>query len=705
MEKILSVLENIKGYLPLIRLADLLDVAIVAYLVYKLLSLVKSTRAANILKGVAIFLAALWLSSKLNLRVVNYILSHMVEWGVLALIIVFQPEIRRILEQLGSKNIRLLRTLAPEKELPELERAIDQTVLACTEMSRTRTGVLIVFERKILLDDVVRSGTTLDASVSSELLKNIFFVKAPMHDGAVIIRNGRILGAGCMLPLSKNVNLSRESGDAPPGGHRHEREFRCRGGHRLGGDGLHLCGHRWDAEAPSAGGDPVPAAAQRADAPAGGDRIGPASRCGNCFGPGERGSRTMKKNDASRKALRIIGSILVAIALWIYVDTVTSPEVTLKVKNVPVEFSGEDTTLADRGLMLLSGYDTTVDLVIKGPRNELRKLDRSKIRIVANTSNIKEAGSQTLTYEVVFPDNIRRGKLTVDSASIYSITVTVGELDSKEVPIQCEIVGSVADGYMAGELTLDPEVLLLRGQRDDLLNVSYAKVRLDITGADKTVVQALEFELYDHNDVKIENSAIRSSEKLIGATMPVSTVKEVPLRVNFVEAVGATMETVDYTISPATVKLVGEKARLDEIDSIVLDTLYVQDLEDSQSLTYTIPVPEDVTIADGVDTATVTVVVRGVTERTLTVSRFTFENVPEGMTATAETESLNVRLRGLTAEVNALTAENVHIVADLSGLTGAGVHTVPVTIRIEGYENIGIKGSYQMVVDLKVASD
>ena len=267
---------------------------------------------------------------------------------------------------------------------------------------------------------------------------------------------------------------------------------------------------------------------------------------------------------------------------------------------------------------------------------------------------------------------------------------------------------------MAGELTLDPEVLLLRGQRDDLLNVSYAKVRLDITGADKTVVQALEFELYDHNDVKIENSAIRSSEKLIGATMPVWTVKEVPLRVNFVEDVGATMETVDYTISPATVKLVGEKARLDEIDSIVLDTLYVQDLEDSQSLTYTIPVPEDVTIADGVDTATVTVVVRGVTERTLTVSRFTFENVPEGMTAEEAAEidpawfegAESVGICGATSTPKWLMQEVAdRIVADLSGLTGAGVHTVPVTIRIEGYENIGIKGSYQMVVDLKVASD
>ena len=212
MDAILAVLEKIWRYLLTIRITDLLDIAIMAYLVYKLLSLVKSTRAANILKGVAIFLAALGISSALELRGVNYLLSHMVEWGVLALIILFQPEIRQILEQLGSRNIRLLRVFVPEQQMTELERAIDQTVMACTEMSQSRTGVLIVFERKILLDELVRSGTTLDAAVSSELLKNIFFVKAPMHDGAVIIRHGRILGAGCMLPLSKNVNLSRDLG-------------------------------------------------------------------------------------------------------------------------------------------------------------------------------------------------------------------------------------------------------------------------------------------------------------------------------------------------------------------------------------------------------------------------------------------------------------------------------------------------------------
>lgn len=212
MDSIISVLQNGWRYLTLVRITDVLDVAIMSFAIYKLLSLVRSTRAENILKGIVIFILALWLSSLLNLRGINYIMSYVVEWGVLALFIVFQPELRRGLEQLGSRNIRLLRILAPQQQSSELERAIDQTVLACTEMSKSRTGVLIVFERKILLNEVLRSGTTLDAAVSSELLKNIFFVKAPMHDGAVIIRNGRIGGAGCMLPLSKNVNLSRDLG-------------------------------------------------------------------------------------------------------------------------------------------------------------------------------------------------------------------------------------------------------------------------------------------------------------------------------------------------------------------------------------------------------------------------------------------------------------------------------------------------------------
>ena len=197
-------------YLLTIQITDLLDIAIMVFVLYKVLTLVQSTKAASLVKGLFVFLAALALSSLFHLNGINYIMSKMVEWGVLALIILFQPEIRRVLEQMGSRRFIAFFTHAETGNTKDT--TISQTVLACSEMSQSRTGALIVFEREILLDDMVRSGTVLDASVSSELLKNIFFVKAPMHDGAVIIRNGRVLGAGCMLPLSKNVNLSRDLG-------------------------------------------------------------------------------------------------------------------------------------------------------------------------------------------------------------------------------------------------------------------------------------------------------------------------------------------------------------------------------------------------------------------------------------------------------------------------------------------------------------
>ena len=201
---------TIGRYLMMLRVRDLLDMAIVGFVFYKILTLMKSTRAASLLKGVLVFLAALMLSYILQMRSITFIMRSLVSWGVLALVILFQPEIRRILEEVGSR--RFIAFFTRTEAGTAVEQAIDQTVLACTEMSQSRTGALIVFERENLLDDMVRSGTVLDAAVSSELLKNIFFVKAPMHDGAVIVRNGRVLGAGCMLPLSKNVNLSRDLG-------------------------------------------------------------------------------------------------------------------------------------------------------------------------------------------------------------------------------------------------------------------------------------------------------------------------------------------------------------------------------------------------------------------------------------------------------------------------------------------------------------
>lgn len=207
-----AIVEKVLRYASTIRLTDWVDIALMAYGIYVVLKLVGQSRAASVGRGVLIFLVALGASDFFKLNSVYFILRNIVTWGVLALLIIFQPEIRRMLEQLGSSKLTSLNPFAKVQQAGALETAISQTVDACTEMSASRTGVLIVFERENKLDDIARTGTIVDAQVSVQLLKNIFFVKAAMHDGACIVRDGRLYAGGCQLPLTHNPNISRDLG-------------------------------------------------------------------------------------------------------------------------------------------------------------------------------------------------------------------------------------------------------------------------------------------------------------------------------------------------------------------------------------------------------------------------------------------------------------------------------------------------------------
>ena len=203
-----------QDYFPMIRfqLSDLLDIAILSFVIYKLLWMLRKTSSGRVMRGILIFLLAMFLSYTLDLTATSFVLDRVVELGILALVILFQPEIRRVLERLGSGKLSSMFSSQRPASPYDMETAIRETVEAYTSMSKDKVGALMVFERKNLLDDVIKTGTPLDCSVSSELLKNLFWNKAPLHDGAVIVREGRIVGAGCMLPLSGNVNLSRDLG-------------------------------------------------------------------------------------------------------------------------------------------------------------------------------------------------------------------------------------------------------------------------------------------------------------------------------------------------------------------------------------------------------------------------------------------------------------------------------------------------------------
>ncbi len=210
MNAILNFFKDLISMLPIIKVMDVVDILLVAYLIYKLFFMLRTTGAARILKSVVIILLMTALTQLLNMYLTNFILDRVVEIGLIVLVVIFQPELRRMLEKLGGKSFREI--LSTKEEKRDIDRVITQTVNACEIMSKERTGALIVFERTTSLMDYQKSGTVIDAIVSTELLRNIFFIKAALHDGAVIIRNERIAAAGCVLPLTENHNISSDLG-------------------------------------------------------------------------------------------------------------------------------------------------------------------------------------------------------------------------------------------------------------------------------------------------------------------------------------------------------------------------------------------------------------------------------------------------------------------------------------------------------------
>ena len=206
MDSILLLWQNLTS----ITVSDVIDIAVVSFLIYQVVKLVRETSSARIIRGVIVLIGAMWISNILQLTMVNYLFQTVLTWGILVIAIVFQPELRRVLERVGKSKLSSL--MLRNDTIPVEENAILEIVHACSEMSWSRTGALIIFERKESLEDVIRTGTVVNADVKDELVRNIFYEGAPLHDGAMIIRGGRVYAAGCVLPLSPNPNLAKELG-------------------------------------------------------------------------------------------------------------------------------------------------------------------------------------------------------------------------------------------------------------------------------------------------------------------------------------------------------------------------------------------------------------------------------------------------------------------------------------------------------------
>ncbi len=210
MRELRSLFQNSINAFMSIGLSDILDILIVAFLVFKLINMVRSTSTARVAKAIVAILLLTWITDVLDFYVLHFILSNILSLGFIAVVIMFQPELRRALERFGGKS--LMEWVGGTSPKNEMSDAIHATVSACEIMSKERVGVLLVFERKTSLEEYFKTGTPVDAVISEQLLRNIFFPKAALHDGAVIVRDGRVAVAGCVMPLSENPHLHSDLG-------------------------------------------------------------------------------------------------------------------------------------------------------------------------------------------------------------------------------------------------------------------------------------------------------------------------------------------------------------------------------------------------------------------------------------------------------------------------------------------------------------
>lgn len=398
-----------------------------------------------------------------------------------------------------------------------------------------------------------------------------------------------------------------------------------------------------------------------------------------------------------RKFFYVLLSLMIASMVWFYVNN--RDDVTISVHDVPVEFLNEESALADKGLMLVNGEeDITVDLELKVPRNLMFEFDPEEIHIVSDLSSVTYAGKQSVSFNIRYPSGISPSSISVESPTVRTVQVEIGELSKKTVEIRYKVVGNVADGYTAGTVQLEPSELQLRGQQEDIMQVSYALVTLNIEDATSTVVDLLDYELYDFSDQLVENRNIHPTSENIQVTMPVLKIKDVPLKVEFIETPGSREENFSWTLSRESITLSGDASQISAIDEIVLDTLALEDLRAEESFTYEIPIPEGVNNLSGITSVTLVIRSSNIDTKEMEATHFSYENFSGGKPVSVVTSSLAVTLRGTTEDLAAVTGEQVSVIADLSDIAAdSGSYTVPARIEVDGYD-IGAVGSYEVTV-------
>lgn len=407
-------------------------------------------------------------------------------------------------------------------------------------------------------------------------------------------------------------------------------------------------------------------------------------------------------NFSDRKWFYILLSVCLATIFWLYVREAEDPAQDSYIRGIPVILTGEN-VLEDQGLTVKAISQETIDLEINAPLSVIHKLRNTNMSVSLNVTNLSAAGDYSLTYSIVYPENVSKDDILVNDRSTYRITVTVDKLNSNTFEIEPRLQGSVAEGYQAGKWSISQESVVISGSADQVNQV--AKVEAVLTGENltKRVASDVPLTLLDAEGNVLTDLDVKLSIDSVYVALPIVVVKTIPLTVNLIGGGGVDVDdTKNYTVDsfPKTITVSGEEADMEALTEISLGSIDLAKVLGTSSFNFPINLDTSLENVSGITQAIVTISINNLSTKTFEAENIDLIHIPDGRDAEAITKMLPVIVRGEEEALETLDQSQISVVADLSEVTTIGSCTVPVKVYLNASEKVGVIGEYSIVVKI-----
>ena len=403
-----------------------------------------------------------------------------------------------------------------------------------------------------------------------------------------------------------------------------------------------------------------------------------------------------------RKILKGLLSLAVALALWIYVVTVVSPSADRVYNNVPVVLQGES-LLKERGLMITTQDIPSVSVHLEGNRSDLDKLNNSNITLTADLSRIYDAGTHSLRFSSSYPGDVASGAISVLSQDPVSITVEVEERVTKQVPVEVDYTGELAEGILADveNKELSVQEVEISGPKSVVSKIATARINVNLDERTESISEEFTYTLCNKKGKAVDAKLITTDTEKVNLSLRIARIKEVALDLQIVDGGGATKDTTQIVLSPETIRVSGSDTQLENIEKVELGTINLGEVLEDSVFTFPIKLPEGVVNETGVTEATATVRLKDLETKTLKVSNFKLVNVPKGMNAKLITQELEVQMRGSKEQIDRLKKSDITVQVDFAN---AKTGTVKINAQINSsVSGVGAVGTYTVSATVKAA--